>query len=130
MLVSSSAFAEINPASDMAPRHSMEMFTDFDTTDKVLLGASFFLGAIDMGQTLHISESCHTDGKYFETSAALGKCPEKHQVYQYFAESALITYAIAKILPSDYRKAWLTGTIIYEFTYVDHNFQMGVGVDF
>jgi hypothetical protein len=107
-----------------------EPFDDWDDTDRNLAAAALVIGAIDMGQTIEISNNCHNNIDRFERNPILGRCPEKHQVYKYFIASAIFTIAAADALPADYRKLWLGSAAAYELYFVGRNINIGIGVRF
>ena len=106
---------------------------DWDTTDKVLGATALTFELADLGQTISISHSCHDNDTplvYSELNPILGTCPKVSSVVQYFAASILVSGLIADALPSNYRKAFLTGAILFEFDMVEHNYRGGISIKF
>lgn len=109
---------------------SLVLADSWDTTDKTLGVTALALEVVDMGQTISISESCHSDHKFMELNPIIGSCPEKHTVYQYFIGSIIAYSIIADALPSTWRKMFLSGDIIVEASSVINNRRVGISIKF
>lgn len=98
----------------------------FDTKDKLLLGTTVALLAVDWLQTRYIVESEH----FYEKNPILGKNPSKNEVNIYFAAVTAGIVAVSYMLPSDYRKSVLTGVILLQSVTVIKNNSIGIKLEF
>lgn len=126
-------------------------FEDWERTDTVLLGSALALSAIDWGQTKYATRETvttteirrfHTDGtetvetstttsrQYREENPFLGRHPSRGDVDRYFAIAALGTVALSAVLPTRYRRYFLTGVIVVESLVVLRNHHLGIRVAF
>lgn len=100
-----------------------------EVTD-ALFPAAVVMHVIDYGQTLSISNSCRSGGKFHEQNIILGECPTRLEVTQYFAATAAIGIAAHYMLPKRYQKysdaVWLT----VETGAVAHNAAIGIKIRF
>jgi hypothetical protein len=95
----------------------------WDSTDYALLAASTVTLAMDWQQTRAISRN---PDRFYETNRVLGKHPSNRSIDLYFAGVLLADIVIAELLPSKWRKVWLTGFIIAEGGVVIYNCHMGI----
>lgn len=86
------------------------------------------LNIIDFGQTRNIANRCHVTD-YYEHNPILGDCPNIQSVNKYFISSAIIHYAITKYLTT-HRDAWQNTTIIVSIGFIQHNYSLGLKIDF
>lgn len=98
------------------------------TKDQVIMqGIVSSLNVIDWGQTLDITER---HDEYYEINPMLGKHPDRGEVNRYFACSMVLKVLITHLLPSKYRAYWLGGNILISGYLVDHNYRVGLRVNF
>ena len=98
------------------------------TKEQVLLqGVASTLKIIDWGQTLDIADK---PDRYEETNPILGKHPSRAEVNRYFGYSVGTQLLITHLLPSEWRKFWLGGWIGVSGYYVNHNYGVGLRVNF
>lgn len=97
----------------------------FDFTDKILLTSSLVLLTEDWRQSRYISEN---PNDYREQNFILGDHPDKSDVDLYFGISTIAVCGIAYILPSKYRKWWLSAVVVTEGYSVLRNNHVGVGI--
>lgn len=84
------------------------------------------LFAIDYSQTMDIKN--HRDLE--EKNPLLGKHPGDAKVRNYFIGAALTHAAVTYMLPTEYRKWWLDGTIVLELAVVGNNKRIGLSSKF
>jgi len=102
--------------------------TDPWTKNQVLLqGATSTLNVIDWGQTLDIADR---PDKYYETNPILGEHPSRAEVNKYFACLMGTQILITHLLPSKYRKYWLSLNIAVSGYYVHNNYRIGLRVNY
>jgi len=94
---------------------------------KVLYGTSLGLKAIDYGQTLDIASKPE---KYYEINPIVGEHPSRGRVTSYFIGSTLMHTFISHVLPSKYRTAWLVSSVVVSAYLVNHNYSIGLRVNF
>ena len=98
------------------------------TRDQILLqGVATTLNIIDWGQTLDIVDK---PDQYCETNKYLGKHPSRRKVNKYFACSTGFQILVTHLMPSSWRKYWLGGNIMVSGYYVNHNYHIGLRVNF
>lgn len=94
------------------------------------LTPALILQGADYLQTLQISKSCHSDGRYFETNPIMGRCPSQSDVTKYFAASTLVGLALHEVLPKKYKPYASYIWVSIEATAVAHNASIGIKVGF
>jgi hypothetical protein len=96
----------------------------WDTTDKVLLGATYTTMAVDTIQTLEIV----TNSAFMELNPVISVLANVSPtlVPVYFIGLGITYYLIADNLKSDYRKIFLTLTSFMHLGAVVNNFSIGV----
>ena len=107
-----------------APAHA------WDKTDTLLQGAYMATHITDWGQTRSISESCNSDGRYYETNLVMGTCPSMQTVNLYFIGTGLLHVGVAHTLPKKYRRMFQLGTLGMQINYISNNQQLGLKVSF
>ncbi len=97
---------------------------DWTTEQKVVEGV--FLTAIiaDFNQTLTIAKASD------EVNPALGLSPSSGRVRQYFAQATATHFAIAALLPSEWRTKFLYTTTGFQAAGVLRNYRLGYTVRF
>lgn len=99
-------------------------FDQWDRTDYTLLATMTAAQVVDWRQTRRISEAPAT---FHEINPLIGRHPDPGRVDMYFAASWLLKIGVAHVLPSDYRKLWLSGMIGMSLGLVVHNDSIGIG---
>lgn len=102
---------------------------DWTATDKVMLGTAVAAISYDWAQTRTIArqpDRFHEAGNKF----FLGSHPSVGRVNTYFVGYIAVTVGIAYVLPSEYRKLYLGGVILYETALVIHNNGIGIKASF
>lgn len=107
---------------------SISLSAKAETPDPIV--PALVLHGADYLQTLQISHSCHTDGKYHETNPILGECPSKAEVGKYFAATALAGLALHEILPERYKPYASYVWVAVEAGAVGHNAAIGIKLGF
>ena len=102
---------------------SVCMSDTWDKYDYSLFGAYSVVTYIDWRQTQYIAKHPET---FRETNSKIGEYPSISTVNKYFLHKALIETSIAYILPDWYRKTFLVGQFVYEFSVVKHNRSIGI----
>jgi len=95
------------------------------TTDTVLQVTYSALHIMDWSQTLHIARNSE---KYYETNPILGEHPSTGRVNTYFAVTLLANTVIPMHLNKPYRNIWQGIWIINQYTYVQHNRRISIGI--
>ena len=93
----------------------------------VLQGVAVGLKAVDWGQTLDVVDKSDT---HYEKNPILGEYPTRAEVNRYFAYSMAGQLLITYLLPSKYRKYWLGLNIAISGYLVNHNYRLGLRVNF
>jgi len=101
-----------------------DSWTDGDTNREY---AYLALHTADWLQTRQISK--HPE-RWGESNLILGKHPSTRNVDVYFALAGLAHYEVAKLLPTEWRKAFQYLSIGIEAGYVAHNLAFGVRAKF
>jgi hypothetical protein len=99
-------------------------------TDSVFQVASIVALAADWNQTRQIAKSPQI---YYEdgvAEVALGKHPSVSGVNWYFAGSMILNTAVAYAIPNPYRRMFQVGTIVYEAYWINHNYGIGIRINF
>lgn len=104
---------------------SAEPLTDLQVKKEI---AWQVINLIDYGQTRDISRKCHNTS-YYEQNPMLGECPQIQTVEKYFLISAVGHYAITQYLTT-HRDMWQNVTIIFSASIVQHNFALGLNINF
>lgn len=106
-------------------------FDEWSEADKTREAVYLALHVIDWAQTRNIARS---PDKYAENGVfartMIGAHPSVANVNMYMAGSAILQYAAARALPSEYRKAFQYVTIIDSGSSVIGNFRVGIKVTF
>lgn len=100
---------------------------EWTTADTKREAAYLTLHTVDWLQTRNIARS---PDQFYETNAVLGKHPSIGQVNSYFIATAALQFAIARVLPAEYRSAFQYLSIGHDFGYVSHNFKIGISVKY
>ena len=103
------------------------MADEWTTSDTYREATYIAIDSMDWAQTREIA---HDPKKYREQNGFLGDHPSVQRVDAYFVSAALVHYAIARMLPSDYRAGFQYVTIGIELGWVQHNAHMGIGMMF
>jgi hypothetical protein len=99
----------------------------WEFTDYALTGAALAALAVDWGQTRHIAKN---PSRFDEKNPLLGTAPSVGKVDTYFVGAMLGTVAVARLLPRDYRRLFLAGTLSMELSVIDQNRSIGVKIEF
>jgi hypothetical protein len=99
----------------------------WETPDYMLIGATLASLAVDWGQTRHIAKN---PDRFYEKNRLLGSNPSVSKVDAYFLGAMLGTVAVAHLLPSDYRRLFLAGTLSMELSVIEQNRSIGIKVEF
>ena len=83
------------------------------------------LHAIDWRQTRTIADEDYCD----EVNPALGNCPDRSSVDQYFIATAMLHTMVSYALPPRYRASFQYLTIGVQAGAVSHNARVGVRID-
>ncbi len=94
-------------------------------TDTTLQVTYLTLHAMDWAQTLHIARNPQ---RYYETNHSLGQHPSEGRVNSYFALTGIANTALTVALPKPWRTGWQVGIIVHDYTYVQHNHRIGIGI--
>lgn len=89
--------------------------------------AYLLLHAVDWGQTRNIARNPH---EYYEFNPLLGEHPSVKRVDSYMLASALTHTAISYVLPPKWREAFQQVTLSVKSGLVDHNFSIGLRIDY
>lgn len=100
--------------------------SDWSSTGIAMEASWQALNIMDRNQTMHISESCHSDGKFRETNPLLGQCPGNAAVNRHFIATGLGHLYISDAIPKKYRSLWQIGTIIGAGLAVGNNKRIGL----
>lgn len=90
--------------------------------------SSIGLQVIDWGMTLDIVD--RKDEGYWEINPILGRHPSRGDVNIYFAISIASNMLVSHLLPSDWRKAWLSSRIIVSCYLIDRGHGIGLRLNF
>ena len=99
----------------------------WEFTDYALTGAAVASLVVDWGQTRHIAKN---PNRFDEKNPILGITPSVGKVDTYVLGAMLATVAVAHLLPQDYRRLFLAGTLSMELSVIDQNRSIGIKVDF
>jgi len=99
----------------------------WEFTDYAFAGAALASLVVDWGQTRHIAKN---PDRFYEKNQILGPKPSVGKVDAYFAGAMLSTVAVAHVLPRDYRRLFLAGTLSMELSVVEQNRSIGVKIEF
>ena len=99
----------------------------WEGSDYVLVGATLAALAVDWGQTRHVAKNPQ---RFNELNPLLGPTPAVSKVDAYFVGAMIGTVAVAHVLPRDYRRLFLTGTLTIELAAIEQNRSIGVKVEF
>jgi len=106
---------------------SLSFADTWDKYDYSLYAAYSVVTYMDWRQTQYIAK--HPDS-FYETNNKIGEHPSVSTVNNYFWRKAALETSIAYILPGWYRKSFLGGMAVYEFSVVRHNRNIGVKFSF
>jgi hypothetical protein len=95
--------------------------------DYAFAGAALATLAVDWGQTRNIAKNPQ---RFYEKNQVLGPKPSVGKVDAYFVGAMVGTVAVAHVLPRDYRRLFLAGTLSMELSVIDQNRSIGIKVDF
>jgi hypothetical protein len=99
----------------------------WETPDYMLIGATLATLAVDWGQTRHIAKN---PDRFYEKNRILGANPSVGKVDAYFLGAMVGTVAVAQLLPRDYRRLFLAGTLSMELSVIEQNRSIGIKVEF
>lgn len=80
----------------------------------------------DWAQTRYIAD--HPD--YYEMNPLLGEHPSSGKVNKYFGRALLATNIIGYVLPKEWRGIWYLGVFSGQLSTVQHNYQIGIQMEF
>ncbi len=100
--------------------------TDWGKEDTSLQTAVVVFILADWAQTRYIA----SNPEFIETNPILGPNPSIEEVDQYFAICALGNTAIAYFLPKKFRKWWQVLSLSTQINFVNHNYNLGVKMQF
>lgn len=107
--------------------HAYKFAENWTKTDTAYQGVVITALAVDMAQTLYISNN---PNEYYEMNPLLGKHPSNDKVIGYFL-SGMVAHTIgAMALPPTYRRIWQCVFIGVEGLVIGHNYSIGVGTHF
>lgn len=95
------------------------------TTDTVLQATYTALHVMDWSQTLHIARNPE---QYKEQNTFLGEYPSTGRVNSYMALTLIANTAIPMYLKKPYRNIWQSIWIIHDYSFVQHNRRIGIGI--
>ena len=95
-------------------------------TDKKSIIAFNILQTIDMLQTLEIANN----DDYYEKNKVLGKHPSESHVVAYFVFRGFAHYHATNIIPQKYRNYFHGYNIIYNYSTIKDNHELGIRIDF
>ena len=99
----------------------------WEGSDYMLAGAALAALAVDWGQTRNVAKNPQ---RFAETNPILGPSPSVGKVDAYFVGAMIGTVALAHLMPRDYRRLFLTGTLTVELAAIEQNRSIGVKVEF
>lgn len=94
------------------------------TTEKNMVIAYNVVSAMDMLQTREIQ----SNPAFTELNPLIGDSDS--EVIGYFVAKSILHYGITKLLPEQYREAWLGISIVPSIVAVGHNKSIGVSMKF
>jgi hypothetical protein len=94
---------------------------EWTATDKALGVTLAGTLAIDWAQTRGLSKS-----PWHELNPILGHHPGAAEINRYFAGVAATSFAIAHVLPHEYRGWFLGGATVLEVGVIAHNYRLGI----
>lgn len=88
--------------------------------------------AIDWNQTRKLTSPANGPNgmNYFERNPLMDKYPAAGDVNRYFMVGMALTTGLAYVLPTDYRRLFLGGTIVIESAFIANNHRIGLRVGF
>ena len=101
--------------------------SDWKEADTERQLAYLILHAVDWGQTRNIAKN---PDEFYEFNPLLGTHPSVKRVDSYMLVSALTHTAISYFLPRDWRHAFQHITLSVKSGLVDHNFSIGLRIDY
>lgn len=101
--------------------------SDWKETDTERQLVYLILHAVDWGQTRNIAKN---PDDYYEFNPLLGRHPSAKRVDSYMLVSGLTHTAISYVLPSDWRHAFQRVTLSVKAGFVQHNFSIGLRIDY
>ena len=107
--------------------HAYKFAENWTKADTAYQGVVITALAVDMAQTLYISEN---PNEYSEMNPLLGKHPSQDKVIGYFLGGMIAHTAVAMALPPTYRRIWQYVFIGVETLVIGRNYSIGVGTDF
>lgn len=102
----------------------------WSTADVSLLAAYQVVRFVDWRQTRNIATQKNPDGTYVwhENNPLLGEHPSVGRVNTHYVLSAIGVTAVAHYLPNRYRRAFLTGAVVFEVAIVARNYHLGIAM--
>lgn len=97
----------------------------WDKTDIALESIVLSLQLIDWRQTIHISDN---PTYLYEKNPLLSRHPSNREVNLIFAAAAITQITVAHILPSKWRKIWLSLWCVEHGYNVGNNLNVGIGI--
>ena len=97
---------------------------DFDTADKVLLGAATVLLVSDWAQTRSVLSRAPDSDPYYENNPILGRHPSQASVNLYFASAVAGTWGASCLLSDPWRKFFLGGVVGLEVSVTAQNYRL------
>ena len=104
-------------------KYYKEDLTEVDKANIVLFN---ILQGIDMLQTLEIANN----DAYYEKNKILGKHPSEAEVVTYFIARGLVHYQATRMIPQRYRNFFHTYNVVYNYSVIRDNHQLGIRIDF
>ncbi len=101
-------------------------FDEWTKEDIILQSLQTAITAVDWLQTREIA----VNDDYWESNPILGKYPTTQEVDRYFLCTELLKIGFTHVLPQKYRKYWLMFWIGASGALVQHNYNMGIRINF
>ena len=109
------------------PAHAYQLAEGWNWKDSVAEAVFTAEVAVDLGQTLYISEH---PKEYYELNPLLPRHPSKDQVWGACIIGAGLHAVVSMALPKKYRTWWQGTTIILEGANITRNKSIGIGWSF
>lgn len=107
--------------------HSFELVPkDWDDIDSALFAANIVTRVIDAGQTAEIKDYDNIEEDDPLGKRLMGRNPSEAEVVAYFVGMLGVDYAISYVLPSTWRKAYLTGRVGLSLKTINDNYELGL----
>lgn len=111
----------------MATFSGTVLASDWKQADTERQLAYLLLHAVDWGQTRNIARK---PDEFYEFNPLLGEHPSVKRVDSYMLVSALTHTAISYVLPPGWRRAFQHVTLSVKSGLVNHNFSIGLRIDY